>query len=51
MLLPLYQDFRKVYDKIYAKGTELTESKAYFSGNRFILRMSHLVLMNWYEFN
>jgi hypothetical protein len=30
MLLPLYQDFRKVYDKIYAKGTELTK-KSLFS--------------------
>jgi hypothetical protein len=51
MLLPLYQDFKKVYDKIYAKGTELTESKAYFSGIDLFCAMSHTVLMNWYEFN
>jgi long-chain acyl-CoA synthetase len=39
--------FRKVYDKIYAKGTELTGiKKPYFLGNR-ACAMSHMVLMDF----
>jgi long-chain acyl-CoA synthetase len=53
MLLPLYKTFRKVYDKIYAKGTELTGiKKTYFLGNRLGLRYEPYGANGfWYEFN